>query len=226
MSGLLSKANAAEETIEPEPAEQEEKQNAGLHAASEQSSDGPDVSTILTSIGWAVIVVGGLLSLQGGSWGLIVVLTVLVIGIGALYAGQTMSERGVDYIRMSGAAVLAVLLAAGPYGVSMFMPDTGSFGISDLDLREDSDEISFRVIGSADAVDAVITADGVEKWSESKELSSESARFTVPISEIFVGNAWQCTSSSCPTTPVIEYLITVTSGDSTQTAEIKPEFMT
>ncbi|DAC16976.1 MAG TPA: hypothetical protein D7H90_06345 [Candidatus Poseidoniales archaeon] len=226
MSGLLSKANAAEEKEQPEPAEQEEKQNAGLLAASEQPSDGPDVSTILTSIGWAVIVVGGLLSLQGGSWGLIVVLTVLVIGIGALYAGQNMSERGVDYIRMSGAAVLAVLLAAGPYGVSMFMPDGGSFGISDLDLREDSDEISFRVIGSADAVDAVITADGVEKWSESKELSSESARFTVPISEIFVGNAWQCTSSSCPTTPVIEYLITVTSGDSTQTAEINPEFMT
>ncbi|MAR22241.1 MAG: hypothetical protein CMA49_00280, partial [Euryarchaeota archaeon] len=69
MSGLLSKANAAEEKEQPEPAEQEEKQNAGLLAASEQSSDGPDVSTILTSIGWAVIVVGGLLSLQGGSWG-------------------------------------------------------------------------------------------------------------------------------------------------------------
>ncbi len=226
MSGLLSKANAAEETKQPEPVEQEQKQNSDPLATSEQSSDGPDVPTILNSVGWAVIVIGGLLSLQGGSWGLIVVLSVLVIGIGSLYAGQNMSEGGVDPLRMGGAAVLAILLAAGPYGVSMFMPDTGSFGISDLDLREDSDEISFRVIGSANSVDAVITADGVEKWSESKELSSESARFTVPISEIFVGNAWQCTSGSCPTTPVIEYQISVTSGDTTQTAEINPEFMT
>ena len=226
MSGLLSKATAAEEATQPEPVEQEVKAEAGLLAAGNPSDDGPDMSTILTSVGWAVIVVGGLLSLQGGSWGLIVVLSVLVIGIGSLYAGQNMSESGVDPLRMGGAAVLAVLLAAGPYGVSMFMPDSGSFGISDLELKEDSDEISFRVIGSANEVDAVITADGVEMWSESKELSAESARFTVSISEIFVGNAWQCNSGSCPTTPAIEYLISVSSGDATQTIDINPEFMT
>ena len=226
MSGLLSKATAAEEATQPEPVEQEVKAEAGLLAAGNSSGDGPDMSTILTSVGWAVIVVGGLLSLQGGSWGLIVVLSVLVIGIGSLYAGQNMSESGVDPLRMGGAAVLAVLLAAGPYGVSMFMPDSGSFGISDLELKEDSDEISFRVIGSANEVDAVITADGVEMWSESKELSAESARFTVSISEIFVGNAWQCNSGSCPTTPAIEYLISVSSGDATQTIDINPEFMT
>ena len=227
MSGLLSKATAAEEAAQPEPVEQEVKaESGGLLATSIQPSDGPDMSTILTSVGWAVIVVGGLLSLQGGSWGLIVVLSVLVIGIGSLYAGQNMSENGVDPLRMGGAAVLAVLLAAGPYGVSMFMPDSGSFGISEVELKEDSDEISFRVIGSANSVDAVITADGVEKWSATKELSSESARFTVPLSELFVGNAWQCNSGSCPTTPVIEYAISVTSGDTTQTIDINPEFMT
>ena len=227
MSGLLSKATAAEEAAQPEPVEQEVKaESGGLLATSIQPSDGPDMPTILTSVGWAVIVVGGLLSLQGGSWGLIVVLSVLVIGIGSLYAGQNMSENGVDPLRMGGAAVLAVLLAAGPYGVSMFMPDSGSFGISEVELKEDSDEISFRVIGSANSVDAVITADGVEKWSATKELSSESARFTVPLSELFVGNAWQCNSGSCPTTPVIEYAISVTSGDTTQSIDINPEFMT
>jgi len=226
MSGLLSKATAAEDTTETNPVEEEPKEAASLLAAIEESNDKPEMSTILTSVGWAVIIVGGLLSLQGGSWGLIVVLCVLVIGIGALYAGQNMSEDGIDPVRMGGAAVLAVLLAAGPYGVSMFMPDSGSFGISDLELKEDSDEISFRVIGSANSVDAVITADGVEKWSQTKELSSESARFTVPISEIFVGNAWQCTASSCPTIPAIEYLISVSSGDTTQTIDINPEFMT
>ena len=58
MSGLLSKASAAEETTQQEPVEKESKVEAGLLA---QSSDGPDISTILTSIGWAVIVVGGLI---------------------------------------------------------------------------------------------------------------------------------------------------------------------
>ena len=226
MSGLLSKATAAEETAPSKPAEEEAKADTSPLAQAIEQSEGPDISTILTSVGWAVIVIGGLLSLQGGAWGLIVVLGVLVIGIGALYAGQHMSESGVDPMRMGGAAVLAVLLAAGPYGVSMFMPESGSFGISDLELKEESDEISFRVIGSANSVDAVITADGVEKWSSSKELSQESARYTVPISEIFVGNAWQCNSGSCPTTPAIEYMISVTSGETTQTIDINPEFMT
>ncbi|MED5496495.1 MAG: hypothetical protein VX872_02925, partial [Candidatus Thermoplasmatota archaeon] len=89
MSGLLSKANAAEETTQSEPVELESKTEAGLVT---QSSDGPDIPTILTSVGWAIILVGGLLSLQGGFWGLVVVIVVLVIGIGALYAGQNMSE--------------------------------------------------------------------------------------------------------------------------------------
>ena len=226
MSGLLSKATAAEETSPSKPVEEEAKADTSALSQAIEQNDGPDISTILTSVGWAVIVIGGLLSLQGGAWGLIVVLGVLVIGIGALYAGQHMSESGVDPVRMGGAAVLAVLLAAGPYGVSMFMPESGSFGISELELKEDSDEISFRVIGSANSVDAVITADGVEKWSSSKELSQESARFTVPLSEIFVGNAWQCNSGSCPTTPAIEYMISVTSGETTQTIDINPEFMT
>ena len=226
MSGLLSKATETEETTASKPAEEESKTDAGALAQAIEASDGPDIPTILTSIGWAVIVVGGLLSLQGGFWGLIVVLCVLVIGIGAIYAGQSMSEGGIDPVRMGGAAALAILLALGPYGVSVFMPDSGSFGISDLEIKEDSDEISFRVIGSANSVDAVITADGVEMWSESKELSSDSARFNVPISEIFVGNAWECNSGSCSTTAVIDYIISVTSGDTTQTIDINPEFMT
>ena len=226
MSGLLSKATATEETTASKPAEEESKTDAGALAEAIEASDGPDIPTILTSIGWAVIVVGGLLSLQGGFWGLIVVLCVLVIGIGAIYAGQHMSEDGIDPVRMGGAAALAILLALGPYGVSVLMPDSGSFGISDLEIKEDSDQISFRVIGSANSVDAVITADGVEMWSESKELSSESARFNVPISEIFVGNAWECNSGSCSTTAVIDYIISVTSGDTTQTIDINPEFMT
>ena len=96
MSGLLSKATAAEDATKSEPVEEEAKSDAGLLDASIQQSDGPDLSTILTSVGWAVIVVGGLLSLQGGFMGLVVVVSVLIIGIGALYGGQFLSEDGVQ----------------------------------------------------------------------------------------------------------------------------------
>ena len=226
MSGLLSKATAAEEATQSEPVEEEKKSDGGLLAAADSSSGGADTSTILTSVGWAVIVVGGLLSLQGGSWGLIVVITVLIVGIGALYAGQNMSEAGVDPVRMGGAAVLAVLLAAGPYGISMVMPES-SFGIADLEIKEDSNELTFRVIGSASEVDAAVKANGEVMWTGSKTLSSDAARFDVPIEEIFIGNAWACGVSSCDvTTTQVEYILEVTSGSTTQSVEINPEIMT
>ena len=226
MSGLLSKATAAEETSPSKPVEEEAKAGTSALSQAIEQSDGPDIPTILTSVGWAVIVIGGLLSLQGGAWGLIVVLGVLVIGIGALYAGQHMSESGVDPVRMGGAAVLAVLLAAGPYGVSMFMPES-SFGIADLELKEDSNELSFRVIGSASEVDAVVKADGETMWTGTKELTSDAARFNVPLEEIFVGNAWACGVAMCDvSTTQIEYMLEVSSGDVTQSVEISPEFMT
>ena len=77
MSGLLSKANAAEETVEKE---------AKVEAVAEvlpavQEGGGPDIPTMLKTGGWVVIIIGGLLSLQGGSWGIAVVLVVLVFGI-------------------------------------------------------------------------------------------------------------------------------------------------
>ena len=226
MSGLLSKATAAEEASPVKAVEQEDKGAVEAPVAGIQPSDGPDMPTILTSVGWAVIVVGGLLSLQGGSWGLIVVLCVLVVGIGALFAGQNMSEDGVDPMRMGGAAVLAVLLAAGPYGVSMFMPES-SFGIADLEIKEDSNEITFRVIGSASEVNAIVKANGEVMWTGTETLSSDAARFNIPIEEIFIGNAWECGVSMCDvSTTQIEYMLEVSSGDVTQSTEINPEFMT
>ena len=95
MSGLLSKATAAEESTQPS-VEEEAKATVEPASAKVQQSDSPDIPTILTSIGWAVIVVGGILSLQGGSWGLIVVISVLILGMGALFGGQALSEDGIN----------------------------------------------------------------------------------------------------------------------------------
>ncbi len=88
MSGLLSKANAAEKTVENET--KTETVAEVLPAVHE--GGGPDVPTMLKAGGWAVIVIGGLLSLQGGSWGIVVVLVVLVLGLSALFGGQALSD--------------------------------------------------------------------------------------------------------------------------------------
>ena len=222
MSGLLSKANATEEKAENEvKASEPVSITPDVH-----EGGGPDIPTMLKTGGWVIIVIGGLLSLQGGFWGLVVVLIVLVLGIGALYGGQTLSEEGVNPVKMGGAALLAVLLAAGPYGVSMLMP-ADSIGITDLEIKEESNEISFRVIGSASEVDATVTADGVVLWTDTEKLSSESARFNIPLEDIFIGNSWACGLSTCDVnTNQIEYILEVSSGDTTQSIELNPEFMT
>ena len=125
---------------------------------------------------------------------------------------------------MGGAAALALLLAAGPYGVSIFMPDSGSFGISDLELKKI--QMKFPSESLVQLVSRWSSPQMVLRCGLNPRNSPLNLRFTVPISEIFVGNAWQCNSGSCPTTPVIEYVISVSSGDTTQTIDINPEFMT
>jgi hypothetical protein len=226
MSGLLSKANAVEETVEETVENEVKAETVAQVSPAVHDGGGPDVPTILKTGGWTVIIIGGLLSLQGGFWGLIVVLVVLVLGIGALYGGQALSEEGVNPVKMGGAALLAVLLAAGPYGVSMLMP-ADSIGITDLEIKEESNEITFRVIGSASEVDATVTANGAVMWTGAETMSSESARFNIPLEEIFIGNSWSCGLSSCDVnTNQVEYILEVSSGDTTQSVELNPEFMT
>ena len=96
MSGLLSKANAAEGNVENEV----KAETVAEVLPAVQEGGGPDVPTMLKTGGWVIIIIGGLLSLQGGSWGLVVVLVVLVLGIGALYGGQALSEEGVNPTKM------------------------------------------------------------------------------------------------------------------------------
>ena len=65
MSGLLSKANATEEKAETEVKTSEP---VSITPAVHEGG-GPDIPTMLKTGGWIIIVIGGLLSLQGGSWG-------------------------------------------------------------------------------------------------------------------------------------------------------------
>ena len=226
MSGLLSKANAAEETVEKE---------AKTEAVAEvlpavQQGGGPDMPTILKTSGWVIIIIGGLLSLQGGSWGILVVLVVLVLGIGALFGGQALSEEGVNPTKMAIAGALAILLTAGPYAIGIFIGAPDTFAVAELEYDEEDNELSFKVLGGIDEATATIntiSSTGVvtEVWSGSESLGDNGARFKIPIEDFFQGNSETCIY--CSDSSLVVYQLVVDDGEGTSsTTDLSTGFTT
>ena len=215
MSGLLSKANATEEKAETEVKTSEP---VSITPAVHEGG-GPDIPTMLKTGGWIIIVIGGLLSLQGGSWGLIVVLVVLVLGIGALFGGQALSEEGVNPVKMGIAGVLAILLTTGPYAIGLFIGAPETFAISELEYDEEDNELSFKVLGGIDEATATINtispSTGVETevWSGSKSLGDNGVRFKIPIEDFFQGNSKTCIY--CTDSSNVDYQLVVDDGEGT-----------
>ena len=214
MSGLLSKANATEEKAETEVKTPEP---VSITPAVHEGG-GPDIPTMLKTGGWVIIVIGGLLSLQGGSWGLIVVLVVLVLGIGALFGGQALSEEGVNPVKMGIAGVLAILLTTGPYAIGLFIGAPETFAISELEYDEEDNELSFKVLGGIDEATATIntiSSTGVETevWSGSKSLGDNGVRFKIPIEDFFQGNSETCIYCTDPSN--VDYQLVVDDGEGT-----------
>tara|TARA_B100001758_G_scaffold184317_1_gene160995 strand:- start:176 stop:1426 length:1251 start_codon:yes stop_codon:yes gene_type:complete len=214
MSGLLSKANATEEKAETEAKTPEP---VSITPAVHEGG-GPDIPTMLKTGGWVIIVIGGLLSLQGGSWGLIVVLVVLVVGIGALFGGQALSEEGVNPVKMGIAGVLAILLTTGPYAIGLFIGAPETFAISELEYDEEDNELSFKVLGGIDEATATIntiSSTGVETevWSGSKSLGDNGVRFKIPVEDFFQGNSETCIY--CTDSSNVDYQLVVDDGEGT-----------
>ena len=227
MSGLLSKANATEEKAETEVKTPEP---VSITPAVHEGG-GPDIPTMLKTGGWVIIVIGGLLSLQGGSWGLIVVLVVLVLGIGALFGGQALSEEGVNPVKMGIAGVLAILLTTGPYAIGLFIGAPETFAISELEYDEEDNELSFKVLGGIDEATATIntisSSTGVktEVWSGSKSLGDNGVRFKIPVEDFFQGNSETCIY--CTDSSNVDYQLVVDDGEGTSsTIDLNPGFTT
>lgn len=226
MSGLLSKANAAEETVENEA--KGETVAEVLPAVHE--GGGPDVPTMLKTGGWVIIIIGGLLSLQGGSWGILVVLVVLILGIGALYGGQALSEEGVNPTKMAIAGALAILLTAGPYAIGIFIGAPDTFAVAEVEYDEEDNELSFKVLGGIDEATATIntiSSTGVvtEVWSGSESLGDNGARFKIPIEDFFQGNSETCIY--CSDSSLVTYQLVVDDGEGTSsTTDLNSGFTT
>ena len=233
MSGLLDKAKSAS-TQEEKPAEKKA-ETATLLSSKVKSTnsnaktvvvqqDGPDIPMILNIVGWVVILIGALLSLQGGSWGLIVVIVVLIIGIGSLVQSQRMSDS-VSTPKMAISIVLALIIATGPYIALVLIPTNSNIVVTEITMDEEDDTISFVVRGSFDSVSAEIVHNGEVLWSDSGDTKSEKVTFIVPIADIYVTNAMDYRG---PNNGVLEeYVINAESSDGQKSsATINPSYLT
>ena len=231
MAGLLDKAKTASND-EPKSSKKSEskadsdnitsktKPTVVTSKATAQDA-GPDIPMILNLVGWVIIVLGAIISLQGGGFGFVVVLVVLALGIGSIVQSQRMTG-GISGLKTGISVALAFIIAVGPYAAIMIVPTNASMVISELSLNEDENEFSFVVRGSTSEVDAKIFAGSEEIWDGSKSLSNDRATFYVPLETLFVGNSLDYSASV-----IKQYSIEVESSDGqTSSIDIDTRYLT
>ena len=225
MSGLLDKANtskteseSAQATVVAQRVSTATQQPTTLVTA---SAGGPNIPLYLTIAGWITIFIGGLLALQGGGMGILVVLAVLVVGTGLLVQSERMADHEMNTIKLGISIFIAVLVAAGPYAAFYLVPADTSMALTEINVSEESDELTFYVRGSFDSASATITLDGESLWSDTKQLNNDRAKFKAPLEAFFAGNAQDYRLAS-----MNEYMIEVSSDDGqSKTAEITPALL-
>ena len=194
MGGLLDKANAAKDSetetkaTEPEPVvAKAAAEPASSTTTTSSAAGGPDSATKMSLAGWVIILLGAILSLQGGAWGFIVVTVVLVLGIGAIVQAERL-RGSINQVKLGASVVVALLIATTPYAAVMLVPTNASMAISEVELNEETNELSFKVRGTMSSVDVSIEADGVEMWTDSGDVSNDMKKFKVPLADFFAGN--------------------------------------
>lgn len=227
MSGLLDKANASKTESEPKQATvvaekvTDVSQQPTARIQSTVSSGGSDTPLKLTIGGWVTIFIGGLLALQGGGMGILVVLGVLVVGTGLLIQSERMADREMNTFKLGISIFIAVIVAAGPYAAFYLVPADTSLALTEINVSEESDELTFYVRGSFDSATASITLDGESLWSDTLQLSNDRAKFKAPLAAFFAGNAQDYRLAS-----MNEYMLEVSSNDGqSKTAEITPALL-
>ena len=240
MGGLLDKANAAKdesvieaEVLEPATIVEEIKadlpkdSNSAAGVTNDSSSEGNSLSLANIStngkIGYGLALVGFILMWFLGSYELQDYLGPIPFGILPLALLGGSFYLVWDAIGREKTVVLVVgylMITTVPYIAGMSFQNS-SVGISDLSINEDKDELSFLVRGSFDSATASITANGVESWSDSSDLSNDMHRFTVSLADVFTENSEDYSSKV-----LTNYQLTVTSStDVSNTIDITPSLM-
>ena len=240
MGGLLDKANAAKdesvieaEVIEPATIAEEIKaappkdSNSAVGVTNDSSSEGNPLSLANIStngkIGYGLALVGFILMWFLGSYELQDYLGPIPFGIVPLALLGGSFYLVWDAIGREKTVVLVVgylMITTVPYIAGMSFQNS-AVGVSDLSISEDKDELSFLVRGSFNSATASITANGIEVWSDSSELSNDMHRFTVSLEDIFTANSEDYSSKV-----LTDYQLTVTSSsDGSSTIQITPSLM-
>ena len=240
MGGLLDKANAAKdesvieaEVIEPATIAEEIKaappkdSNSAAGVTNDNSSEGNPLSLANIStngkIGYGLALVGFILMWFLGSYELQDYLGPVPFGIVPLALLGGSFYLVWDAIGREKTVVLVVgylMITTVPYIAGMSFQNS-AVGVSDLSISEDKDELSFLVRGSFNSATASITANGIEVWSDSSELSNDMHRFTVSLEDIFTANSEDYSSKV-----LTDYQLTVTSSsDGSSTIQITPSLM-
>ena len=226
MGGLLDKANATKtDTMDAEVVTEKETPVIATQAPStspkSKAPSNPDSARNLNIGGWVAIVIGGILALQGGGMGLLVVCAVLLVGIGLIVQSERLAEGEMNTVKLGISIFMAVLVAAGPYAALVLIPSDSSMALTEIGLSEESDEITFYVRGTFDSATATISLDGEVRWTDTLSLSNDRAKFKAPLIEFFDGNTQDYTLSILKT-----YTIEVTSDDDqTISSTITPSLM-
>jgi hypothetical protein len=151
--------------------------------------DSNDTARILGMVGWAVIFVGAIISLQGGGFGLIVVLVVLAIGLGSIVQSQRMIGN-ISQPKMVASIVVAILIASGPYIALALVPVSSNVAISEVSFDESTNKLSFTVRGSFEEAEVELSYADEVLWSDVGKMSNDKHTFSLTIdSDIFRGNA-------------------------------------
>jgi len=240
VGGLLDKANAAKddsvieaEVIEPATIVEEVKadppkdSNSSADMLDESSNENNSLSfsSISTNgkIGYGLALVGFILMWFLGSYELQDYLGPIPFGILPLALLGTSFYLVWDAIGREKTVVLVIgylMITTVPYIAGMSFQNS-AVGISDLGINEDNDELTFMVRGSFNSATASITANGVEVWSESSDLSNDMHRFTINLADVFTANAEDYNSNV-----LTDYQLTVTSSkDTSTTISITPSLM-
>ncbi|MEJ6664872.1 MAG: hypothetical protein QNL47_02690 [Euryarchaeota archaeon] len=215
MSGLLNKATAVKESEAAAAAAPKK-----LNPATTDRAGSEQPSPMLPRIGWAAIVIAGILSLQGGAIGLVIVCFVALAGVGLLVQHERMQPE-LNTVKVSISVVLAVLISLGPYAALVLIPQDSSMALTQIEMDQESDEVTFYVRGSFSSSTASISSGGEELWTGSEDMSNDFAKYRVPVSSFFQGNAQDNTGAT-----IKSYEISIRSDDGqTETREIPPTFM-
>ena len=193
MGGLLDKANAAKDTEteakapEPVVAKSAAEPAAKTTASAPSPTGAPDKATQVSLAGWVIILLGAILSLQGGAWGFAVVAVVVVLGLGAIVQADRM-KGSISKPKLYITIAVALMVATGPYILVMVFPSNANVAVTDIEIDEANDELDFAIRGSFSSVDVEILSGSDVLWSGSAEMSSDIKRFNVPIKDFFDGN--------------------------------------